>query len=193
MWASCWGSFLPLHARHKEPETHWGRNRFWGTRSIDNSWNPTVTSLLLKEFWECCRALIVSVLGLNFLMGLFGCLQFFYIIWDSVGQILFSAYVSPTPSAWSKNFTQHEVRTSAIVTCCLSWGCCWFRVNPFQNVSMFSVILIWSHSSVNSKENSYFFNLVALLLVSFTLSLPELVPLTLFFLLHLHFSDSIAH
>lgn len=126
-------------------------------------------------------------------MGLFGCLQFFYIIWDSVGQILFSAYVSPTPSAWSKNFTQHEVRTSAIVTCCLSWGCCWFRVNPFQNVSMFSVILIWSHSSVNSKENSYFFNLVALLLVSFTLSLPELVPLTLFFLLHLHFSDSIAH
>lgn len=36
------------------------------------------------------------------------------------------------------------------------------------------------------------FYLVALLLVSFTLSPPELVPLTLFFLLHLHFSDFIA-
>lgn len=105
----------------------------------------------------------------------FGYLQLFYITWDSVGQTSFSAHVFsslPLPDLKTSLSTRLELLPQLLV----SRGCCWFRINPFQ-ISRCFLKPIFSQL----QQKSLHFYLVVLLLVFFTLSLPELVPLTLFF------------
>lgn len=115
--ASCWGLFSSLACKAWRTRDSLGQKLIWGTGIWIAAEIPLSPLSYSKKFCECSCALIVPVLGLNLLIGLISCLQFFYITWDSVGQISFSAHENriPTPSAWSINFTQHEVGTSATV------------------------------------------------------------------------------
>lgn len=95
------GSFLLLSSRHKEPETHWARNWFWGTGELITA-ELSLSPLLLREFCECFNC---PCAGAEFINGTLWCLQFFYISWDSWGKSHFLLMHSPH-SLWSTDFTQ---------------------------------------------------------------------------------------